>query len=115
MMTTTPRRPKRLLRTHLPALKGKRLEWALSELDASALPVMAKQQLRAMLQAAANPNAERVDVVITTLPPERRAEVEQAAADVARTMHGAVTRGASGLMDMSDDEWQRLVDESNAN
>lgn len=96
-------------RGHIPALSPEGLE--LARLTLAGLPITeaAKRQLLAMMTAAADPNAERVDNVIAGLPDERRTEVEQATGEITRTFRDIGARGASALAAMSDAVWDELV------
>jgi hypothetical protein len=67
-----------------------------------------------MITAAANPNAERPDVVVSSLDEPRRTNCEQTIRQVARVQHGVLSRGKQGLRDISDEDWDRLVAEANA-
>lgn len=87
---------------------------AIAEINRSSLPLAAQRQLIAMLQAAANPNAESAAEVIKTLDPERRANVEATIRQLAQNRRAITRRGRAGLRAMSDDEWQRLVDEADS-
>ena len=96
-------------RGHIPALTPQQLALARAYLSGMPIAAAAKRQLLAMVTAAADTNAERVDNVIAALPAERRAEVEQATTEIARTFRDIGARGASALAAMSDDVWDELV------
>jgi len=96
-------------RGHIPAPSPEQLELARLQLAGLAIPEAAKRQLLAMMTAAADPDAERIDNVIAGLPDERRAEVEQATGEITRTFRDIGARGASALAAMSDDVWDELV------
>lgn len=96
-------------RGHIPALKPEQLALARAYLAGMPIADAAKRQLLAMVTAAADPNAERVDNVIATLPAERRAEVEQAQTEITRTFRDIAGRGAKALAAMQDDVWDELV------
>jgi N-acyl-L-homoserine lactone synthetase len=66
-----------------------------------------------ILRSAANPDAERVDVVISTLSQERQENVGKTMRKIGQFGKSITKRGAAGLMDISDDEFQRLIDEAN--
>lgn len=110
MKTPKIKTKKRRDRTHIPALSGARLKAAFDRLEQTALPPAAKQQLRAMLGAASNPDAERPDVVLRTLEPERQADAAETMRAVAGVFRGATSRGREALIGMSDDEWAELVE-----
>lgn len=96
-------------RGHIPALSPEQLELARLQLAGLAIPEAAKRQLLAMMTAAADPDAERIDNVIAGLPDERRTEVEQATGEIARTFRDIGARGATALAAMSDNVWDELV------
>lgn len=97
---------------HIPAPKPERLKLALAALEKAVMPTAAKRYLADVLKAAANPNAERIDVVISTLPHGRRENVQATAAEIGVTAKAAVKRGRMALMGMSADEWDKLVEEA---
>lgn len=97
---------------HLPALSPEALQLALQQISRLNVSNAAKRQLAAMLLAAADPNSERLDVVIGTLPQERREEVEQASAELSSTFADVEARGATALLSMDEDTWQALIDEA---
>jgi len=66
-----------------------------------------------MLQAAANPDAERPEMVAATLPGERRQNVQATMQTLHSITGGVAQRGRQALLDMDDAEWQKLVDEAN--
>lgn len=96
-------------RGHIPALTPAGLELARLQLAGLPITEAAKRQLLAMMTAAADPDAERIDNVIAGLPDERRTEVEQATGEITRTFRDIGARGASALAAMSDDVWDELV------
>lgn len=102
-------------RDHIPALSEDGLKLAIQQLEALNISKAAKQQLIAMLQAASNPASESVDVVINTLDIERRKDVQGTASALQQRMAGVATRGRQALEAMSEDEFNRLVEEANGN
>lgn len=98
---------------HIPALTPDSLTVALQKLQASKLPPAAKKHLAAMLVAAANPNAESSQAVMATLPGERKANAQKTARVIHETATHVALRGRQKLLGMSDNEWQKLVDEAN--
>ena len=98
--------------THLPALNAARLQVTLDALNALAISDAAKQALAASITAAANPQAERPDVVIRTLDEDRRQRITDAQADYARVLRGPVQRGRAALEAMSDEEWTAMLDKA---
>lgn len=97
---------------HLPQLSPLELEAALARLEAAPdISPEGKRIVRQMLEAAANPNAERADVVIATLDDERRAGIEATMQAVSAVFNSVTARGRAALEAMSDDEWNALMDE----
>jgi hypothetical protein len=96
-------------RGHIPALTPAGLELARLQLAGLPITEAAKRQLLAMMAAASDPDAERIDNVVAGLPDERRTEVEQATTEIARTFRDIGARGATALAAMSDDVWDELV------
>jgi hypothetical protein len=101
-------------REHIPPLDPLQLEAVLARLAATRISPAGKLQIRRMLEAAANPNAEAPEVVIETLPVERRTDIKQTQRAVGGIMLGLTRRGGQKLMALSDEEWNALVDEANA-
>lgn len=93
-------------------LNGLELEAALARLDASAISPEGKALIRQMLTGAANPAAESADVVIQTLPTERRANIDLTRQAVGQIANGVQARARAALLDMSDEEWMTLADEA---
>jgi gas vesicle protein len=101
-------------RKHIPALNPDRLTLAIQHILADErLPEAAKRQMIAMLQAAANPHSESVQTVLKTLPKERRNQIQGMAEEMTRHTSGIVQRAGKALDAISDEEWNRLVDEAN--
>lgn len=98
-------------RKHIPSLSPLELEAALARLKESELDTDSKAQLEAMLRAASNPNNERIDVVLDTLPYERQRDVLDVAKVINAATKRATKRGRAGLQAMSDAEWDKLVGE----
>jgi hypothetical protein len=110
----TPKIPRSLKPlSHVPALDNLQLEAALLRLQDVPISKDARNTLADILKAAANPDSERIDVVIKTLPPERRRNVDRTAARVSKVTKGVTARARAGLQDMSEEAWNRLVDEAN--
>lgn len=78
-----------------------------------ALPVSkaAQDAIAATLKAAANPDNERIDVVIKTLEPERRKMIEKTAKGLRDLSADVMQRGKERLEAISDEQWQRLLDD----
>lgn len=100
-------------RKHIPALKPDQLTQAIQKLQEAKLPPAAKQQLERMLLAAANPQNETVEVIIQTLPAHRRKRIQATAEGLHKNMQAVISRAKRSLMDMSNAEWERLVEEAN--
>ncbi len=96
-------------REHIPPLDPLQLEAVLARLNATNISPAGKLQIRRMLEAAANPNAEAPEVVIETLPIERRTDVQQTMRAVGGVLLGLTRRGGQKLMALSNEEWDRLV------
>lgn len=62
-------------RTHIPALTRDSLIVASQKIDRLAIPEAAKRLLRAMLTAAADPYANKIEIIIKTLPKARQDEI----------------------------------------
>lgn len=88
------------------------LERLLPELDASPLPTEVKSVLRELLIRANNPNSDRVDVVVASLEEKRQRAVKDVRNDVAARTRSVLSRAREGLLAMSDQEWNELVEEA---
>jgi len=99
-------------RKHIPALNPLELEAALARLEKTRLSPDGKRMIRQMLQAASNRDSEAPEVVIRTLAPERRADIEQTQREIGGLMLGVLRRGGAGLNAISDVEWGRLTAEA---
>lgn len=99
-------------REHIPQLDPLQLEAALARLAATSISPEGKRQIRRMLEAAANPNAEAPEVVIETLPVERRVDIRQTMTQVGGTLLTVSRRGGQKLLALSDEEWDRLVNDA---
>jgi hypothetical protein len=97
----------------IPALLPDQLTGALLRLESLKIDNAAKQKLRDMLEAAANPDSQRIEVVVSGLPLQHRRQVKATATKVASRTRGVLTRAERELMEMSEAEWQRLVREAN--
>lgn len=100
-------------RDHLPALNELELQGALAQLRSLTLSEEGKAAIEAMLRAAANPNAERIDVVIASLEQERRQNVEGTTQAINRVTGSVTSRARRALLEISGAEWNRLVEEAN--
>lgn len=104
---------KRSLRK-VPPLNEAELKQAMLTIDSLNISKGGRDALRQIVQAASNPNAEKIDVVIAGMEANRREAVESGAKSVQRVGEKVRTRAAKALMDMSDEEWSSLI-ESAAN
>lgn len=73
-------------RDHIPPLSPNDLEIALQRIDLLAIDSVSKRQLKGMLRAASNPDTNKIETIIKTLPKERQAEIWRIFEDIA-TMH----------------------------
>ena len=98
----------------MPLLPPDSLIVSLDKLSKLPIDPASKRVLSDILRSASNPANERIDVVVRTLPPDRRKNVERTSRKLAAVTRGITQRGRAGLEDMSDGEFQKLIDESNA-
>lgn len=87
------------------------LDSALERLKGLPVDNASKQAIADTLRAASNPNAERIDVVIKTLEPERRKMIEKTAKGLRDLSADVNKRGQERLEAISDEQWQRLLDD----
>jgi len=73
----------------------------------------AKTALATILNAAVTPEGEGLDYALRNLPQERREIVEETAKSVGSVTRAIGRRGRAALAEVSDEEWQRLVDKAN--
>ena len=66
-----------------------------------------------MLRSAANPGSQQVDVVVSQLPIIQQQSVAETVRGVSSAFNSAAARGRQGLLDIDDDEWDRLVESAN--
>lgn len=97
----------------IPKLGPFQLQAALLRLESLKISAKAKKQLASMLRSSSNEGAQNIDVVIASLERERQQEVAEAAKAVTAVTNVVLGRAASGLLQMSDNEWQRLVNDAN--
>jgi hypothetical protein len=108
MTMKTPKRPKP--RTRLPRLTPANLTLFMQQL--AALPNVSqrgKEDVMQSLMAATNADAESPDVVIESLDAPERERVKAAQVDYGRTLGAMNARGRQGLMGMTDDEFERRL------
>lgn len=97
----------------MPSLPPNDLVVALQNLEALKIPKASKVALADILKAAANPHAEDITVIVNALDPARKKMVKKTAKDVSAITKDIMARGRAALEAMSDEEWDRLVDEAN--
>ncbi len=85
------------------------MEAAIQRLQDSNASPKGKRTIEASLRAAANPNGEKIDVIIAALPEARREQVEAAARKLNKQGKQVTKRGKQALQDMSDAEWDALI------
>jgi hypothetical protein len=107
-MATTPKK-----RKHIPALGADYLAFVLEALHALPVEPAIQQQVEAMMVAAADPNAERPEVVVASLDEARRLHCQRTMQTLGQMQRGVLSRGKQGLRDISDEDWDRLVAEAN--
>lgn len=109
-MAQTPKRltPKKR-RDHLPALTPIELEAFTARLATAPVSEAAKRAALQSMTVAANPNAERPEVVIQSLEAAERQGVLMAQMEYQRTLGGMNARGRAALMQMSDEEFERVL------
>lgn len=115
MAQTPKKRPtskKRSPRSHIPALDSKSLRIALDELRALNVSDLVKQNVSDILKAAANPGHGKPGVIVRSLPKERQRMIEKTMKGVKEISDAVMTRGKQGLLNMSDDEWNNLVEQA---
>ena len=96
-------------RSHIPALRGKRLVTVLRAIDRLPVNRGARQALQQMLVEAALP--DRHDPA--RLGGERAALIEQAQEELQALTQQTLSRARAQLFEMSDEEWEQLVEEAN--
>jgi len=111
-MATNNPKPKRKP-AHLPPLPEVQRRAIVDQLNSTALHPQAKRQIIAMLNAAANPDAEAPDVVIQSLEPERRNNILETVNVLSRFTGNLTARGTALLVDMPEAEFNAVVDEAN--
>lgn len=101
-------------RKHIPALSPEKLQIALQQLDALKISPAAKRQLKLMIQTAANPDNDKVEAIIKTLPKDRQQQIQAIMVDLTRRTTSITNRATQALTAIPDDEWDRLVEEANS-
>lgn len=100
-------------RNRIPKLTEAGLGAALSSVDTLNVSQQTKALLRDMLNAAASDTPITPDSVLSGMETERRESVAQIAKMIAKQRRGVVRRARRNLLDMSEGEWQSLVEEAN--
>lgn len=103
----------KLHKGHLPILSPIELQALFQQIDALNLPPAAAKHLKAMYEAAANPNNDHPAVILKTLTPDQQLNAQQTMDDVKATFASATSRGREALAAMSQAEWDKLVSEAN--
>lgn len=108
----TPK-PRTTRPSHLPQLNPLELSAVVARIAASPMISSAgKRAITESLRAAANPEGETPQAAIRTLDKEEQKAIKAAQAGYKRVLSAPEARGKAALMSLSDDEWQRLVNES---
>lgn len=103
--------PKKKLLKRIPKLPPDKLEQAIAALAVTRLSKNGRLQLERMLRAAANGDAESIDVVIATLDPIRKGNVTKTVSRLAGLRRGLLQRGTMALNAL--EEFDELVEEAN--
>lgn len=109
-MDQTPKIKVNLKRKHVPQLPKDSLALALQKLESVPITASAKRALGDILRAAANPNAEKIDVVVGSLDEPRKKLVTKTAKAVREVTQDVTARGRVGLEALSDAEWNALIE-----
>lgn len=75
------------------------------------IPVTVSNAIMDSFNAAANPSAESPEVVIQSLPQEDRAMIVPFTAAYGHVLGGVALQGQIGLMNMTDEQWNALLDD----
>lgn len=73
---------------------------------------MIKREVEAVIKTASNPNAKRTIVVVKTLPEDRQKIIGKTARELKALTNERMADSKKRLMELSDDEWNELVNES---
>ena len=75
----------------------------------------ARKQVESILKEAAQMGeGESLEGLISKLTPDAKARIEKSAKGINKLQHNVTRRAKAGLGDISDAEWDRLVNEANA-
>lgn len=112
-MSPIPNRPnsKKKPRKHVPALMPDTLKASLDRLKALGLSADTTRTLTDILNTASNHDHSKADVIVKSLPKDRQKLIGKTAKAVKGISDDIMARGKKRLMDMSEDEWNTLVDE----
>ena len=75
------------------------------------VPHSAKVALADIFKASANKDHGKADVIVKSLPVERQKLINKTARQMKAITDDVMARGKSKLLEMSDDEWDKLVDD----
>lgn len=78
---------------------------------ATTLDAATKRQVANVLNAAGNPDHGKADVIVKSLPKDRQKLINKTAKQVKAISDEIMARGKKALEDMSDEEWDALVNE----
>ena len=84
--------------THIPALAPNDLEIALQRIDMLAIDPAAKRQLKAMLKAASNPDTEKIETILKTLPKARQEEIQRIFDEIAARQQAQIDEANRRLL-----------------
>lgn len=99
-------------RSHLPSLSQVQRDMLRMQMEADArIPRNVSEAIMASMNAAANPDAEKIDVVIASLSQEEKALIVPFQAGYSAILGSMATRGQVGLMQITDGQWNALIDD----
>lgn len=84
--------------THIPALAPNDLAIALQRIDMLAIDPSAKRQLKAMLKAASNPDTEKIETILKTLPKARQEEIQRIFDEIAARQQAQIDEANRRLL-----------------
>lgn len=97
-------------RSHLPSLSQVQRDMLRMQMQADArIPPIVANSVMASINAAANPDSEKVDVVIASLPADEKALIVPYQQSYSAIFSGVGARGSARLL--SDFELDRLIEE----
>lgn len=102
-------------RQHIPKLNKDKLTLLVQAIDSNPrISKAGKLAVKRSLAAAATGNAESPDVIIASLPKERRETVVAHVAAYVEFSQGITARGKAALESLSFDEWDALIQDANS-